>query len=466
MNAPVFLLGTSTALATGLVFLHDRPRAASIVAASGALLLAGFTFFAPLDRAVTLFGSGLRIETTFQLLGRGLNLDASNRSAIGFLFVAAAFLFGGGWAARTNRYFYSAGTGALIFVAASLMVQPFLYAAIFLELAAMAVVLVLADPHRPARIAAHRLLVFYTIAMMTILISGWLLDSSGVTGGAPELVDQIGRFLGLGFAIIMLVPPFHLWLPPAASGTDSYSLSYVVVILSSAGLFFLLRFFNNYEWLRISAPAATAVRDAGILMIAIGSLFAIAQTELGRAGIFILLSDLGASLTVLGLGTSQGYQLALGISGVRVVGLGLWALAFSMMRRVVAGQQREDVFGAAYSNPLIVVAMIVGLFSLSGAPLTAGFPGRWAAMRQLAAVSSIAAVSLVFGVGVSSTVTLRWLRWTLARPDAAPATVRLESLEKALLLAGIGLSFGLGFFPQLIYPWIVQSIAGLANLIG
>ncbi|MGA9531220.1 MAG: proton-conducting transporter membrane subunit [Anaerolineales bacterium] len=466
MNAPIILLGGAAVLAGGSALLHDQRRAASITAAIGSLVLAGFALLSPLDQPVAVFGANLKIDTTFQLLGRGLTLDASNRSVIGFLFVAAAFLFGGGWAARPNRYLYSAGTMGLGFVAASLMVRPFLYAAIFLELAAMAFVLVLADPQRPARIAAHRVLVFYTLAMMTVLISGWLLDTSGVTGGAPELVDQIGRFLGLGFAIIMLVPPFHLWLPPAASETDSYSLSYVVVILYSAGIFFLLRFFNNYEWLRVSPEAASAVRAAGILMIVVGSLSAIAQTELGRAGIFILLADLGASLTVVGLGTSQGYQLALGISGVRIVGLGLWALAFSMLRRVMPDQEREHVLGVAYSNPLIVVAMIVGLLSLSGAPLTAGFPGRWAAMQQLSAVSPIASLTLVAGVGISSAVALRWLQWTLSRPDLAPATIELGRMERILLLAAMGLSFGLGFFPQLIYPWIVQSIAGLSNLIG
>lgn len=466
MNAPVLVVAAAGVLVAVLIGLQDRRLTSSIVATVGLLLIAGFSFFAPIDRAVAFLGTGLRIEPAYQFLGRALVLDGTNRAAVGFLFVAAAFLFGGGWAARPNRYLYSAGTGALAFVAASLMVRPFLYAAIFLELAAMAVVFVLSDQRRTARTGAQRLLVFYTLAMMAILISGWLLDTSGVTGGAPDLVDQIVRFLAFGFAIVMVVPPFHLWLPPAAEEADAYSLSFVVVILYSAGLFFLLRFFNNYEWLRNSEQVAAVVRSAGIFMIGVGSLFAAAQTHVGRAGIFILMTDLGASLVVIGLGTSQGYQLALGIAGVRIVGLGLWALALSMLGRVMKDQERESLFGVAYSNPLIASALVLGMLSMAGAPLTAGFPGRWAAIQQLAAGSPAASAALVAGIGIGSVTAFRWMHWTLLDPEHAPVTIALGRLERVLLLAGVSLSIGLGVFPQLIYPWIVQSIAGLANLMG
>jgi formate hydrogenlyase subunit 3/multisubunit Na+/H+ antiporter MnhD subunit len=466
MIAPVHVLGAAGLTAVALIWLHERRGWSSLIAALGALVIAAYAFLAPLDQALALFGTGVKIDTSFDLLGRSLVLDAGNRSAVAYLFVAGGFLFGGGWAAKPSRYFYSAGMVGLALVSASLMVSPFLFAAIFLELAAMCFVVMISDPGRPARRTATRLLAFYTLAMMTTLVSGWLLDTSGVTGGAPELVGQIGRFLGLGFAVLMVVPPFHLWLPPAADESDSYSLSFVVVILYSAGLFFLLRFMNSYEWLRLSAGALSVIRAAGMLTIIVGGVFAVAQTTLGRAGAYILLADLGTSLLVVGLGTSQGYQLALGISGVRIVGLGLWSLAAGLMRRSVAGQAREGYLGAAYSNPLLVAAFVIGLLALSGAPLTAGFPGRWAAIQQMAAVSLPAAASLVLGIGLTAATSLRWLRWTLSNPELAPATIELDRAERVLLYGGIGLTLALGFFPQMIYPWIVQWGAGLANLMG
>lgn len=466
MSGPVVLLGLSLAGSAILLFLHDRPAASSWLGSLLGLLLGLFALLAPIDEPMAAFGLAIKIDPAFTLLGRQLLLATENRAVVGFLYLAAGFLFLGGASARASRYLYSAGMVTVAALVGSLMVRPFLFAAVFLELAALAAVLVLVDPRNPSLAGAQRLLTFYTLGMLAILISGWLLQASGVTGGSPALVARVGRFLGLGFAVLLMVPPFHLWLPPAAEGADSYSVSFVAVLLYSAGFFFLLQFFNEYEWLRESSTSLLGVRLAGMVMIGAGSLWALAEHRLARAGAYVLLADLGTSLLVLGNGEPAGYSLALGISGARIVSLGVFAMGASLLTDHLRGQTVEDMLGAAYTNPLTAATMIVGLFSLAGAPLTAGFPGRWGSITLLAGSHPLAAMVLVLGVGVNSATAFRWLRWLLGAAELDPPSLALASRDRLLQYGGVALCLVLGLFPQLLYPWVVQTVSGLANLIG
>ncbi len=448
-----------------LAGLHNRPRASAMVAFGAAAAATLFALAAPLDEAMQVLGRGLKLAPEFELLGRRLVLDASNRAAVGFLYAVASFLFVGAWLTDRGRYFYSAGSLMIGALAASLMVSPFLYAAVFLELAAMAAVLLLAPPNRPGRAGAQRLLVFYTIAMTAVLTTGWLLETSGVTGSAPEDVQRITRLLGLGFAILLFVPPFHLWLPRAADRGDPYSLAFVAVALHSSGYFFLLEFLDAYEWLRISSEVAFAMRAGGGALVMAGALWAVAQDSMVRTGAFILLADLGVSLLVAGRATSDAYALGLGLAGARAIGVVVWALAAGVLERAAGGLSREHLRGAAYSNPLPAAAMLVGLFSLAGVPLSAGFPGRWGAIGTFGKAYVLSATAVVFAMLLCAAACARWLGTVLGTPHEAQATLQGSGWERVYLLAGISLCVVLGLFPQLIYPWVLQAVSGLTNLI-
>ncbi|HEX9797613.1 MAG TPA: proton-conducting transporter membrane subunit [Anaerolineales bacterium] len=466
MSAPALVLGLSLLLAVLLIWLQDRQPTASAVAGIGAGLIGALVLLGPIDIALSIGGFGLKLDTSLQVLGRSLVLDGTNRAAVGFIYLSAAFIFGGGWAARPNRHLFSAGMAGIASLSASLMVRPFLFAAVFLEAAALAFVLILSDPKRPALLGGQRLFTFFTLSMMATLMAGWMLDVTGVTGSAPPLVGPISGLLGLGFAVLLLVPPFHLWLPPAADQSDSYSLGFVVVMLYAAGYFFVLRFFNAFEWLRAEAEVQQTIRSAGIAMIAAGTLWAAFERRFGRMAVYLLLADLGASLLVLGSGQTEGYRLGLGLVGVRTIGVALFGLGASVLRRADPEDNSLDLFGSAFTNPLPVGACLVGLLGIVGAPLTAGFPGRWGSLQLMASVDSAASLAILGGMGLGSLVVLRWLWWTLSAPERAPVSIALSRAERSFLLVGIGLVVVLGFFPQLVYPWVVQSLTGLSNLTG
>jgi len=123
-----------------------------------------------------------------------------------------AFLLPAAWLVNVSRFFPSVALLILAIVAASLMVDPFVFAAVFIELAAMGAVFVLVTQKHPRSTGATRMLILYTFAMLSILFTGSLLEVAGITSATPVLAMRVTFMLGFGFAILMTVPPFHLWL--------------------------------------------------------------------------------------------------------------------------------------------------------------------------------------------------------------------------------------------------------------
>jgi NADH-quinone oxidoreductase subunit N len=234
MSAPLVLV-VSCALVGGLLAIA-RPRASVAGALAGMAMigLGGAALLLPLAEPLQVGPIGIKFSPTYQLLGRSLELSQGIRPGVGFIFLVGAFLFAGGAVADPGRYYFSMGVFAVGLLVASLMVEPYLYAAIMLQLASAAMVLVLASPDRHAERAGLRLLAFTSMAMMALLIGYWIIEQAGVTASTPEATRRLLPFLALGLAILLLVPPFHLWLPPAADRAHPYAWVTVVALTQSA----------------------------------------------------------------------------------------------------------------------------------------------------------------------------------------------------------------------------------------
>ncbi len=464
MNAPLLIFGGTLAFALAVLLVRREREMPALIAAGGAALLALFVLGVRLDEPFGLLGLPVKITGVWGILGRSFTLADQNRAAIGFLYLAGAFIFGGGWAASPGRYFYTVGLVVLGLLSASLLVQPFLFAAVFLELAAMGMVIMLVTPDHPAVRGGLRLIILYTLAMMAILLAGWTLEAAGLTAGVPESASRATVLLVVGFAVIMAVPPFHVWLPASAPRANPYALTFVIVILQSAGLFFLLRFLDSYVWLRTGVGLMSVVRWTGAIMIVYGGISALAQRNLSSTVAYALLVDFGAVLLAVSSASPSGYQLALGLTGARVVSLAVWALGAQILGTGFGGDTAAHLSGAAYGMPLPAAAALVGALSVAGIPLTAGFPGRWGLLSVLATTRPLAGLALLGGMLAVTLAMLRWIGTFLREPEAGPIPVPLRN-ERILLGTGIALCVVLGVFPQLLYPWVIQAVGSLTNLV-
>lgn len=460
MSAPFFLLSITLLTITFSIALRNNPRAASIAAASGSFLCGILIFFVPIDQAIDLFGVSVKWEPALQLLGRALVLDEGTQPMVGFIYLSTGFLLLPAWLSGGSRYFPALALATATAAASALMARPFLYAAIFIEFAAIGGGLILVSRRAPRNLGALRLLVLYTLAMLIILITGWVLDQGSITSTTTVVADRTTLALIFGIAVLILMPPFHIWLINASQEANPYALAFVVLLLQSAAIFFLFRFLDVYAWLRENQLAFQALRVGGILCLAVGVPLAASQKALQKVFAYMIIADIGFTLLAISTASTAGYRLALGMTASRIISLGVLSLGFSILDSQDVEAKTPIQTGAHAFVPRIVV--FAGMLSLSGFPLTAGFPGRWSLLTNLIPANSVYAY-LVFLAYLGFCGTAIWWGYRLLRDQKAwePGPF---SLEQIFLTSGLLIILLLGLFPQLTYPWIVDLVSGLTRL--
>jgi len=460
MSAPELIFGLTAILAIGSLMLRRRRWASFTLAAVGSLLIGIFALTAPIETPLPLFGASLEFEGGWSILGRLIALSDRNRAPVAFLYLTGALFFAAGMIARPGRTFAPVGLLTLGLLGGSLTIEPFLYAAIFLELAAMAAILVLNPPETGSAPGSLQLLVLYTLAMIAILFTGWLLDNVGITSVTPELAAKVMSLLALGFAILMFIPPFHFWLGRAAETANPYSLAFLAVVLQSAGLFFLLRFLDNLEWLRTAPRVLSAGLTIGLLMAGLGALASAAQSDYSKMIAYALVADFGITLFAIGSDLTGALQIVLFHLGVRVVSLAVWGLGASSLRRTAGDGQ---LIGAGKANPLAACASLVGGLGLAGFPFTGGFPIRWALLRGPTGSAGVGGAIVLASMVLVSISVGRWATriFSPGRDGGERSGARADDWT---LIAGVLMCLLLGTFPQLGLPWVGPALRGFANL--
>jgi NADH-quinone oxidoreductase subunit N len=472
MPAPLLFIGLPVLLALGLLGVAARwsrpdrwgplERSLALTAAAGAVGLAALALRLPLDERV-LWGR-VEFSSSYAILGRTLAIGPADRVSLALMFGQGALLFLAAGLFGAGRFYLPAGLMMLGLLAGALFVRPFVFAAVFLELAAAGAVLMLVDEtHRETR-GAWRFLAFATLALPFILLSGWLLESSAANPGNVPLMFQAALILGMGFAILLAVVPFQSWVPMVAEKSPPLASAFIFVVLQQAVVCLILTFLGAYPWLGQNPIVNRTLTVVGGGMVAVGGLFAFGQQNFGRALGYAVLIDIGAVVLALGLGTNAAVAAALTTLVLRSLALAVWAVGCDQLRRAAGGDDFQSVRGLARRYPLSSAAVIFGLLSLVGFPLTAGFPGRWALIRLLAQTHPTGAILLLLGMASVSLVAVRGLAALLSPRGDEPngfSPAAVEEKPGAMLAYGLGviLILVLGAFPQWVLPVVAQAAA-------
>ncbi len=466
MTAPLIFLGVPVIMSVMLYLVRRWLWLQVVLATLTALILALLALQIPLDQIVVFLGRETRFLGSWQVLGRSLTFATDDRPALAFIFIAAGVFFGGASAARVSRSFLAVGMMLLSLLVATLFVQPFLFAALFLEMIAALSVLILSDERHPRTLGAMRLLVFVTLGVPFILLAGWQLEGFSTSPDNEMLLQRATLLLGTGFFILLSVVPFHSWLASVAEEAPPYAAAYVFTVFQASIVFLMLNSLNQFGWLRDNMTFFVALRWGGLAMVVVGGLFAFAQRGLGRLMGYAVLIDFGTSILAIGLGTADGLRAALAIIALRGIGLAVWGLGMGAVVDALGADDVDRIRGLGWRAPFAAGAIILGGLSLAAFPLTAGFPGRWALYRLLAADN----INLAFVLLLSSlSVILAFavvLRAMLGREEAADATQESESLP-SMVYAGLGVAIVLvlGVFPQWFLPAVTRAAEAFGELI-
>ena len=465
MNAPLVWIGIPLGFAAVLLFL-PRERWITYLGTLVCISLAILAFWLPPDTAQRLGSLSLKIDSTFTILGRKISLTSADQVIIILVYGIGAFWSFGTIASGNSRRIVPLGLAIIALLVTSLAVQPFLYAALLIEMAILLAIPMLATPNQNPGRGLLRFLIYQTFAMPFILFAGFLL--SGVEAGPADiaLITQAAILLGLGFAFLLSVFPFSSWIPMLAEETMPYALGFILTIFPAFSLVFGLNFMDRYSWMRESAGIENILLFTGLLMVVSSGIWAAFQRHLGRIFAYAAISEMGLSLLALSLPDHQaGLQILFFLLVPRALAYGVWTISMNILKAEVPDLKFGSLQGIAKRFPLASTGVILSNLALAGMPLFASFPVRQALWEKLAGQSFPAAIlfSLAsLGLWVSA---LRSLAVLTMAPGQTPWMI-LETWEERLLIAiGLFTLLIFGIFPQWAQP-ILANLPSMFEHIG
>lgn len=437
------------------------------------LILLIFTTQVPLESNVLALGQSVILQPVFNFVGRSLTFSDQVRPALTVLFLMAMLFFIGGFSIQLERTFVTGGLLVLMLVAATILVKPFQFAALFLQILAALAVFLLSDVVHFKTRGALRLLVFFTIGVPFVLLAGWQLEGAGNATNGVDILDQAALLLSIGFLILLSVFPFHSWVPVALEEANSYAAAFVVTVVNLAVIFVLISSLADIDWLRSNYIFQSVFGWGAIATIVISGIFAVGQRSYGRLMGYALLSDLGATYLTFTLTDYTSYQLGLVLLIIRVPAVVLWGIGIGALAPD-GDDSFEALRGLAWRKPFSALAVFIGGLSLIGFPLTISFPVRWQLYQALIVSNAWGAYALMLASVCIILAYARGARLLLDRsalPEAeTPSDSDLAAAESpvntVMCIIGAAALLIFGIFPQFILPIFTALAQSFPQLVG
>jgi len=197
-----------------------------------------------------------------------------------------------------------------------------------------------------------------------------LFSALGALDGKPliAIAGLVAVIIGLGYKAALV--PFHFWAPDAYDGGPVSIAAYLSVITKLAAIFAFAQVLRDMPvqsgWPMVIALVAAVTMTYGYLtaLVQTNLIRLIAYSSIAQSGYFLL--------GIVALGASSIAIPALIVMGASYVAMNLGAFAIVM----VAGRTLEDMRGFGRRRPILGIAMVIFLLSLTGIPPLFGFVGK------------------------------------------------------------------------------------------
>lgn len=463
MSAPLLWIFLPLGI-SALLWLPRRERYIALIGGGSALALSLLALLLPVDTALSLGAQGVKIASSMKIFGRELRISRVDEPMLALFYGLAALWFLGAAAVRKARQTVPLGMAILALLIASLAVEPFLYAALLIEIAALLAVPLLSPFGETPGRGVIRFLIYQTLGMPFILLAGWLLAGVEASPGNLALVLQSTLLLGLGFAFLLAVFPLYTWIPMVAEEAPPYAVGFLLWIFPTAILLFGVHFLDRYTWLRESPQMLAVLKSAGLLMVTTGGIWAAFQRHLGRMMGYAAITGVGAALLALGQTQPLGLNIFFLLIVPRALALMIWAFSLEVFSEAFPDLRFRTLKGQVQRYPFAAGAAALAYLSLAGFPLFAGFPAYVALWENLAAESLSHA--FWFGAGIAGLLigALRMMTVLVMAPENAEANVFESLSQRVFLSAGVFLLALLGLFPQILFPFLARFVAMFSYL--
>jgi NADH-quinone oxidoreductase subunit N len=432
----------------GILLLVRNQKVIALIASLLTFILTLAGWFLPIDTAIKIGALDFKVASSVDILGRHLILNSTSSSLLTLLFGSATIWFAVTPVLRTPRRMVPLGLAILALMVAALAVEPFLYAALLIEMSVLLSIPMLEVPsQKPAR-GVLRFLIFQTLPLPFILFSGWLLVGIEANPGGIGLVQPAAILIGFGFAFLLAVFPFHSWIPLIAEESSPYTVGYLLWIFPTVTLFFGLGFLDHYTWLREAPALDIVLKTVGLIMVVSGGFLAAFQNHLGRILGYAVIMETGVSLLTLSLGGILGMNIFLMLFIPRLICLVLWTMSLTILKGHSSTLLSRDVRSTGRLYPYATTGIVLATLALAGMPILAGFPPHFALWEGLASTS----LTVVFWALLGNLGLIFCGLRVLITFATAPKGTRWESREspvqRIVLVVGFLALVLLGLFPQ------------------
>jgi len=413
--------------------------------------------------------SSLRLTFTltekFTLLGRSLNVATFDLSMIGIFYLIASL-----WI-LTSFFYYAEElfpTFTMVYTAlliAAISIDPFLYSALILFLANALFLPVLSFGFYQQISGRMRFLVFQLLSVVLILLAGWILAGGEV---APVEEDQLffsSVLLGCGLALWLGVFPFYTWIPLLAEEVPFFPFGFMLSMLPLSGILMLLKFLNNFAWLREFPVFYPALQYVGAFMIFLGGIGAFFQKVSARMVAHIFIAAIGVLLCSVGFIPEASTNLV--AAYLLPFAFTIWSISLAMQVLVgtASKQSIEKLGGKLFEDPLHSLLLLSGIFTITGFPLFSGYAPNLLLLHTATSLSSWHLYLILGGETFLIMTGIRLiLRLTLPadKKIAFPAKIKLDQILVAALIV---LNIFQGIFPFAVTNVIFTALRKMFPLV-
>ncbi len=464
MSAPLLWILLPIAVGSFLLLILNE-RTASLIGGATALILAGIAWFIPIDEALRIGPLSIKIASTTLFLGRSFAISPTEGPLLTIIFGLCALWFFGSEAAGKARQLTSLGLIITGLMVASIAVEPFLFAALLIEMAVLvAVPLISPMEQKPGR-GTIRFLVYQTLGMPFILFAGWMLAGVEASPGDLALTIQATAMLGLGFAFLLAIFPLYSWIPQVMEESSPYVIGFLLWLLPTITIIFGMGFLDRYAWLRTSETIIAGIRALGILMFVTGGIWAAFQRHIGRLMAYTVIAETGVFLLAASLFSVASTDLIFLFLIPRGLAFAIWALSLSILKTDQEPYRFATLQGFARTYPFASAGLILATLSSAGFPLLAGFPPRLALWEGLAHVSTGDSAWFLLGTLGLMIGAIRMMAVLVMEKEETKWQIKETMLQSILLGIGIAGLFILGIFPQAVQP-ILEKMPLLFQHLG
>lgn len=270
------------------------------------------------------------------------------------------------------------------------------------------------------------------------------------------LLGAIFILSGLSFKIA--AAPFHMWAPDVYEGAPTSVTAFMAVMPKIAAFVVLFRVLL-VAFAPLQPNWGPILQFMAVASLAVGSLAAIAQTNIKRMLAYSSVGHVGFLLLGFVAGNMEGYQSVLVYLSIYIfMNLGAFCLVL-LLNKGGLGEEINDFKGLAHKRPLLGFLMALFMFSMAGIPPLAGFIGKLYVFMAVvkAGMVGLAIVGVLFSA-IGAFYYLRVVKVIYFDQPDNEFTMTLNLPSQVVLTVSTAVVLVFGLFPGQLLAWTQATI--------